>query len=327
MISFDKRTIRTLSLIGPAGAYGLAATEISSKNESALFLTADLCNFSGLDKYKRTYPDRLYNFGIAEQNMLGAAAGLAKEGFIPFVSTYSSFCCSRCADQVRVCMSYMKLPIKLVGIAAGYSAGILGATHMSIEDVSLFRALPNMVILSPADCTEVAKATIATSETKEPTYLRLSGPANTPIVYSEDYEFVIGKAIKLREGEDVCIIATGSMVYHSLNAAKKLDGAGISCSVINMHTLKPLDAECVREANKKHNMIVCVEEHNVIGGLFGAISEILVREKAHARVIPFGIADEFVLPGDYNYQLEISGLTDENIVNCILNELKKGSAE
>jgi len=322
MITFDKRLIRTLSLLGPSGAYGAAASEISENNEKAVFLTADLCFFSGLEKYKKTYPERLYNFGIAEQNMLGAAAGFAKEGFIPFVSTYASFCCSRCADQARVCMSYMNLPIKLVGLTAGYGAGILGATHMSVEDISVFRALPNVVVISPADCTEIIKALVATSENDNPTYIRLTGPMNTPVVYKEDYEFKIGKAVHLKEGDEICLLATGSMVYNSLKAAEILEKNNLSCSVINIHTLKPLDIECVLEASRKHKIIACVEEHNVIGGLFSAVSEVLVQEKIRPPVIPIGIRDKFVPPGEYGYQLEMSGLTPDQIAMQIMSQYK-----
>lgn len=322
MISFDKRLARALSLLGPSGAYGLAANEISACNDNALFLTADLCFFSGLEKYRKTFPDKLYNFGIAEQNMLGAAAGFAKEGFQPFVSTYASFCCSRCADQVRVCMSYMKLPIKLIGLTAGYGAGILGATHISLEDLSVFRALPNITVISPADCIEIVKTMVAISKTNDPTYIRLTGPVNTPIVYTEDYNFEIGKAIKLKEGKDVCIFATGSMVYQSLKAADILEKEGIACSVINIHTIKPIDKECILNATKKHKLMVCVEEHNIIGGLFSAISEIVIQENTRVRIIPIGINDKFVHAGDYKYQLELSELTFDYIVKRIVYEFK-----
>ena len=223
MIEYNKRNIRTWSLLGPSGAHGTAALELAETDSNVVMLTADLCFFSGLERFKSAYPDRLYNLGIAEQNLIGVAAGLAKEGFIPFANTYASFCSSRCADQVRVNMSYMNLPIKLIGLTAGYGAGILGATHVSIEDVALMRALPNITVISPADCTEIIKAIIAASKTPNPTYIRLTGPMNTPIVYKEDYDFQIGKAVTLMEGHDVCIIASGSMVYRSLQAAKALE--------------------------------------------------------------------------------------------------------
>lgn len=318
MIEFDKKNIRTWSLLGPSGAFGSSALEIAEQNDKALMLTADLCFFSGLERFKSAYPNRLYNLGIAEQNMIGVAAGLAKEGFVPFVNTYASFCCSRCLDQVRVNMSYMKLPIKLIGLTAGYAAGILGATHMSVEDLAIMRSLPNITVISPADCSEIVKAMLAAAKTPDPTYIRLSGPINTPIVYKEDFKFEIGKAIELKEGTDICIIATGSMVYQSLQAAKMLEDNGVSCAVINMHTIKPLDKEMINRVNNNYEYIFTAEEHSVIGGLHSAVSEYLAKERNHTPIIPIGINDMFVSAGSYDYQMEESDLLPEQIKNKVL---------
>ncbi len=319
MIEVNKRSIRTWSLLGPSGAHGTAALELAEINRDVLMLTSDLCFFSGLERFKSAYPDRIYNVGIAEQNMLGVAAGLAKEGFIPFANTYASFCASRCADQVRVNMAYMGLPIKLIGLTAGYGAGILGATHVSVEDIAVMRALPGITVISPADCTEIIKAIITAAYTPDPTYIRLTGPMNTPIVYKEDYKFEIGKAVELLRGNDVCIIATGSMVYYSLQAANLLQELDISCSVINMHTIKPLDTEAVLMANEKHKLLVTAEEHNVIGGLFGAVAECLAREGACRHILPIGINDLFVHAGSYGWQMEKSGLTAAILKDKIIN--------
>lgn len=316
-MEINKRNIRTWSLLGPSGAHGVAALELAETKPDVLMLTSDLCFFSGLERFKSLYPDRIINTGIAEQNMIGIAAGLTKEGFIPFANTYASFCSSRCADQIRVNMSYMRLPIKLIGLTAGYGAGILGATHMGIEDASLMRALPGITVISPADCTEIVKSIIAAADTQDPTYIRLTGPMNMPIVYKEDYDFQIGKAIKLQEGDDICIIASGSMVYHSLQAAKGLEEDGITSTVINMHTLKPFDDEIVLSAGQKYKLIVTAEEHNVIGGLYGAVAECLCRSGSHAPVVPFGINDTFVHAGSYDYQMKESGLTADNMKKVI----------
>ena len=323
MIEFNKKNSRMLSLLGPSGALGTAAVEMAESNQKVLMLTADLCFFSGLERFKSSYPDRLINLGIAEQNMIGVAAGLAKEGFIPFANTYASFCASRCADQVRVNMSYMGLPIKLIGLTAGYGAGVLGATHISIEDVAFMRALPNLTVISPADCTEIVKAMIAASQTLDPTYIRLTGPINTPIVYTEDYEFCIGKAITLQEGKDVCIIATGSMVARSLKVAKMLEENGISSTVINMHTIKPLDIEIILDANERHKLLVTAEEHSVIGGLYSAVAEVLGRRGVHKPILPVGINDCFVHAGSYNYQMSESGLAPEMMLKRIMDEIIK----
>lgn len=321
MIEINPTNTRIWSRLGPSGAVGTAAMEIGENQPEALMLTADLCFFSGLERFKEKFPDKMYNFGIAEQNMIGAAGGLAKEGFIPFVSTYASFCSSRCADQVRVNMSYMKLPIKMIGLTAGYGAGILGATHMSVEDIAFMRSLPNIIVLSPADCTEIIKCMIAVSKTEDPTYIRLSGPVNTPIIYKKDYDFEIGKSIKLKEGKDICFIATGSMVSQTLKATEILEEKGISCSVINMHTIKPLDQDAIVNASSKHMLIVTVEEHSIYGGLGSAVSEVLAKEYNHAPLEIIGIKDLFVKPGDYQFQIEQSGLTAKQIAERIKDRM------
>ena len=168
MIEYSRHNLRKWSLLGPGGAVSTAAMELGERNPDVLMMTADLCDYSGLRRFGKVYPDRLINVGIAEQNMIGIAAGLAKEGFVPFANTYASFCASRCADQIRVNMAYMKLPVKLIGLAAGLWAGVLGATHMAVEDLALMRSLPNITVISPADCTEIIKAILAAAETPDP---------------------------------------------------------------------------------------------------------------------------------------------------------------
>lgn len=253
--------------------------------------------------------------------MVGVAGGLAKEGFIPFVSTYASFCCSRCADQVRVNMAYMKLPIKMLGLTAGYGAGILGETHMSVEDIAFMRSIPNITILSPADCVEVIKCMLAAAKTKEPTYIRLSGTVNTSMIYKEDYDFEIGKAIILREGTDICIFATGSMVSQVIKPADILEERCISCTVVNIHTIKPIDNNIIEKADNNHKLLITAEEHSIYSGLGSAVSEIVSGMFDHAPLDIIGIEDVYVKPGDYQYQIEQSGLTSDQIVNRILHDL------
>ncbi len=322
MITFSERNMRIWSRLGPSGAVGAAAIEIAENEKNMVVMTADLCFFSGLERFKAAYPDNLYNLGIAEQNMIGVAAGMAKEGFIPFVTTYASFAASRCLDQIRVNMAYMKLPIKLIGLTAGFGAGILGATHMSVEDISVMRALPNIVVLSPADCSEIIKCMMAASKSDQPTYIRLTGAAGRQPVYKEDYEFEIGKAIRLVNGRDVCIFATGSVVSEAIAAAKTLLEEGISCSVINMHTIKPLDTDTIEQCVTTHKLIVTVEEHSIFGGLGGAVSEYLAKNNAFIPLEIIGIEDCFAPAGGYNYQLEWSGLTALQIANRIRNRIQ-----
>lgn len=322
MMEISSRNIRIWSRLGPSGAVGAAAMELAEEVDNVVMLTADLCYFSGLDRFKTNFPQKFYNFGIAEQNMIGAAGGMAKEGLIPYATTYASFATSRCLDQVRVNMSYMKLPIKLIGLTAGFGAGILGATHISIEDMAIMRSLPNITILSPADCTEIIKCMIAAAQTSNPTYIRLTGPVNTPIVYREDYHFEIGKAIMLQEGGDVCIVATGSMVAEALETARILLEHGISAAVVNMHTVKPLDIEMLAQVQEKYKLIVTLEEHSVIGGLGEAVCKYIAENRNRTKVLVLGINDFFAYAGDYRYQLEQCGLTAPQISSKILEAIK-----
>ena len=312
MIAFNPMNVRIWSMLGSCGAFGQAALELPEVDDRIVVLTSDLCVFSGLERFKGKYPDRLYNVGIAEQNMVGVAAGFAREGFIPFATTYAAFASMRCADQVKVNMGYMGLPIKLVGLTAGFAVGSLGATHMSLEDVSVMRAMPNVTVLSPADCTAAVKAVVAAATCPGPVYLRLSGPMPNPIVYKGECPFEVGKANVLRDGTDVTFIATGSMVYQALKAAELLEGDGVSAEVVDMHTIQPLDVEAVsRAAGRK--LIVTVEEHSVVGGLGSAVAEQLARLPRHPRLVRVGHEGRYPLAGSYADLIRSDGLDAEGI--------------
>lgn len=326
MIDFSPSNIRMWSRLGSCGAFGLAALELPAIDDKVVILTSDLTFYSGLERFKTAFPDRLYNLGIAEQNMVGVAAGFAKEGFNPFATTYATFASLRSADQVKVNMGYMKLGIKLVGLTAGLSVGILGATHTSFEDIAVMRAIPNIVVLSPADCTETIKATLAAAKMKEPVYLRLTGTMNNPPVYKEDYAFEVGKAITVRDGSDVAVIATGTMVYNSIKAAEILEQQGISCKVINMHTIKPLDMDAVNDACEA-KLIVTVEEHSVIGGLGAAVAEALAGRTHRPPQLMIGMSDCYCHAADYNYLIEQYGLTGKQIAEKIQSKWRENNDE
>ncbi len=312
MIAFNPMNVRIWSMLGSCGAFGQAALELPEIDDRVVVLTSDLCVFSGLERFKGKFPDRLYNVGIAEQNMVGVAAGFAREGFIPFATTYAAFASMRCADQVKVNMGYMGLPVKLVGLTAGFAVGALGATHMSLEDVSVMRAMPNVTVLSPADCTATVKAVMAAATCPGPVYLRLSGPMPNPIVYKGDCPFEVGKANVLRDGTDVTFIATGSMVYQALKASELLEGDGVSAEVVDMHTIHPLDVEAVsRAAGRK--LIVTVEEHSVVGGLGSAVAEQLARLPRHPRLVRVGHEGRYPLAGSYADLIRSDGLDAEGI--------------
>jgi transketolase len=317
-MEFSRTSIRTLSILGQRGAFGTALTEIAKENKNLVALTADLCNTSGLDRFSHENPDRFINVGIAEQNMLGVAAGMSSLGYIPFATTFSNFASLRSCEQIRHFMGYMNENIKIVGFGGGFAMGMFGITHYGVEDIAAIRSIPNITILSPADCLETVKITIAATIYKGPVYIRLTGVMNQPIIYKEDYTFQIGKPTIIKEGKDIIIYATGGMVYQSLQAANLLEKLGISSKVINVHTLKPfqIDSGEIRTAK----LIVSVEEHSIIGGLGSTIAEKLaqIREKPPQLII--GVNQEYKAAGSYEYMLEQYGLTSKHIVSKILNQ-------
>ncbi|AGA70585.1 transketolase, alpha subunit [Desulfitobacterium dichloroeliminans LMG P-21439] len=318
MLDFNRKNIRTWSMLGERGALGVALLDIGQQREDVLVLTADLCNTSGLDRFQNAFPDRLINTGIAEQNMVGMAAGLAKEGYKVFTTTFATFASMRAIEQMRNCVSYMNFDVKIVGLASGVAMGFFGNTHYGIEDIAITRAIPNMCVLSPADAAETIKATIAATEYSGPVYIRLTGNANHPIVYDKDYEFSIGKAIQLTNGGNIAIIATGSMVYEALRASEILEKQGIRSSVINMHTIKPLDTKILDEIFASHNLIVTVEEHGNIGGLGSAVAEYKAGKEGTPKQLIIGLPNAFGKAGEYKYLLDKCGLTAEKIVARIL---------
>ncbi|MEI7726241.1 MAG: transketolase C-terminal domain-containing protein [Bacteroidota bacterium] len=317
MIKFDPASIRVWSLLGQGGALGYALLEMVKENGKIMAITGDLARIAGLDRFVKAFPERLINTGIAEQNMLGIAAAFANEEFVPFAISFANFSVLRACEPMRHFMGYMQRNVKLVGLGSGFAMGIFGNTHYCMEDLAIVRAIPGIVILSPADCTELVKATEAASKFNGPVYLRLTGVMNNPVVYREDYNFEIGKAIILMKGADIAIVATGSMVYHSLQAAEILGKQGITATVIDMHTIKPLDTDTIDHETGYARMIVSVEEHAKSGGLGGAIAEHLASVHDHRALLRLGIEDKFKPAGDYRYMLEQHELLPEQIAHNI----------
>lgn len=319
-MEINRLNIRTLSMLGQCGAFGLSLAEIAEKNEEVVALSADLCKTSGLERFRTQFPERFINTGIAEQNLVGISAGLAAGGNIPFATTFSNFFSLRACEQIRHFLGYMKENVKLVGFGSGFSMGLFGITHYGLEDIASIRAINNLIILSPADGLEAYKCVIEAVKMNAPMYIRLSGTINMPIVYKEDYDFKIGKAITLKEGSDIVIIATGTMVNNSLKAAKLLEERGLSVQVINMHTIKPLDVETIEKCCDK-KLIVTVEEHSTIGGLGSAVSEVLTSKYNYPKHLIIGVSDEYKHAGDYKYMIEQYGLTPEHIADRIADML------
>jgi len=325
MIEFTSANIRMWSILGSAGTFGLAALELPEIDEQALVVTSDLRNFSGLDRFGAMFPDRLVNVGIAEQNMVGVAAGLANEGFTTFATTYATFASARAADPVRVNMGYMGLGVKLVGMASGFSVGLLGPTHMSLEDIAIMRSIPNVAVISPADCTETVKATLALAEHDGPAYLRLGGGVPHSVVHRRDFAFTIGKGIKLSEGSDVTFVATGSVVSEAVEAAKLLSNDGVSVGVVDMHTIKPLDTGLLDEIFETTDLVVTVEEHNVFGGLGSAVAEYKSQFRQSPPQLILGVSDFFPHAGEYDFLLEQAGLTAPQLAATIRSRLDEGT--
>ena len=314
----NERNIKVWSTIGSRATFGIATLELTKEIDNLMVLTCDVSTSAGLDRYRKNYPDKYVDLGIAEQNMIGVAAGLSSEGFNVITTTFAPFQTIRCCEQIKVNIGYMRQKICMVGIASGLSLGTLGFTHCCIEDIGILRTIPGITIISPADSLETVKALEAAVKSKDSSYIRLTGSSNNPIVYKEDYKFEIGKSIQLKDGNDVTIFCAGAMVFNSLQAAEKLKKNNISCRVVNMHTIKPVDYKAIEKACSSTKLIVSVEEHNVIGGLGSAISEYKSKFVNSPKQIMIGVKDIYSKGGSYKFLQEKHGLTADKIVDNIL---------
>jgi transketolase len=302
-------------------AYGEALLELGKKRPDIVALDADLSGSTKTNKFAKEFPDRFFNMGIAEQDMIGTAAGFALTGKVPFASTFAVFETGRAWDQIRLTVCYSNTNVKLVATHSGITVGEDGASHQALEDITLMRALPNMTVIVPADAAETASVIETVADHKGPVYVRL-GRAKVPYVMPDNYKFELGKAFVFSMGKDVNIIATGIMVGIALNAAETLSGEGIDTGVINMSTIKPLDGETLLSAAKASKLIVTAEEHSIIGGLGGAVSEFL-SENCPVPVKKIGTHDVFGCSGAPDELLKLHGMTAENIVETVKSSLKK----
>ena len=298
-------------------SYGKALTELGKVNPDVIVFDADLAGATKTGIFKKEFPDRHFDCGIAESNMVGVAAGMSTTGKIPFVSSFAMFLAGRAYEQIRNSVGYPHLNVKLGANHAGISVGEDGATHQCNEDIALMRAIPGMTVIVPCDDIEARQAVFAAAEIKGPVYLRF-GRLAVPVINDESYKFEVGKAVELKKGDDVTIIATGLMVSRALDAAKMLEeNKGIHARVINMHTVKPIDKDAIVAASKETKFIVTAEEHSVIGGLYSAVTEV-TSSQAPCKVIPVAVMDTFGKSGPATELLEEYGLTAENIYNKVL---------
>lgn len=302
-------------------SYGNALAELGKEHQDIVVLDADLAAATKTSIFKKAFPERHVDCGIAESNMMGVAAGIASTGVVPFASSFAMFAAGRAFEQIRNSIGYPKLNVKIGATHAGISVGEDGATHQCNEDIALMRTIPGMIILNPSDDVEAKAAVKAAYEHKGPVYLRFGRLAVPVINNNENYKFEIGKAITLKEGKDVTIIATGLTVSESLEAAKKLAEDGIDAEIINMHTIKPLDEQAVINAAAKTGKIITVEEHSIIGGLGSAVCDI-VAEKAPAKVLKIGINDTFGESGPAAELIKKYGLDSNSIYHKVKEFLK-----
>lgn len=293
-------------------AYGEALVKLGQENDKVVVLDADLAHATMSATFAEVFPDRFYNMGIAEANMMCAAAGFAHTGFIPFASTFALFGAGRAFEQIRNSIAYTNTNVKFGLSHSGLSVGEDGGSHQSIEDIALMREMPNMTIFVPCDPVEMEKAVFAAAEINGPVYIRVGRPACEDITNPED-PFIPGKANIMKDGTDVCIISMGLMIPVALKAAEMLAADGISAAVVNMHTVKPIDADTILAMNAKCKGIVTLEEHSIIGGLGSAVAEVLAGKEG-AKFERIGIQDKFGKSGKPDQLFAAYGLTAENVV-------------
>lgn len=316
-----KFNTRAYARLGQAGSiFGMALFD-NLEGNSIKVLSSDMSVVAGLDRFKRMYPDDFYNVGIAEQNLIGVAAGLTSEGHKAIAVAQACFITMRSFEQIRQYMGYMKNNVIAVGLNSGFALTFFGNTHYCIEDLSLMRSVPGLTVLSPSDAGSAVKAFEAAMKVDGPVYIRLTGSLMTPILYEEDFDYQIGKSITLKEGNDVVIFATGTVVANALNAAEQLEENGVSAKVVDMQSIKPIDEHAIL-GSKDAKLIVTVEEHNVVGGLGTAVADVIANAGDMPKLLKLGVKDEYSKVGDYNYLLNQHRLMPEQVKEDILSILK-----
>ncbi|MDD3653546.1 MAG: transketolase family protein [Desulfotomaculaceae bacterium] len=296
-------------------AYGEALLQLGRENPDIVALDADLAKSTKSYDFGKTFPERFFDMGVAEQNMIGTAAGLAAAGKIPFCSSFAIFASGRAFEQVRNSVAYTRLNVKIGASHAGITVGEDGGSHASVEDIAIMRVLPNMTVFVPADAVETVGAVRAAAAIDGPVYIRL-GRSAVPVLHKEGFQFEPGKAVVLREGKDATIVATGIMVAAALEAAEQLESKGIRIGVLDVHTIKPIDVEAIVNAARKTGAVVTAEEHSIIGGLGGAVAEVLA-EHCPIPLKRVGIPDQFGESGAPAELLEKNGMTPRHLIAAI----------
>lgn len=300
----------------PRKTFGEALLEVGEKYKNVLALSADSSGGSGMSPFKERFPERHIEFGIMEQGVIGFASGLATTGKIPFVVAIAPFVTARPFEMFRNDLGYMRQNVKVVGRCAGISYSDLGSTHQSLEDIAIIRTIPGVTVINPGDPVEIKRAVHAAAEHVGPVYIKI-GKEKMPVLHKDDYKFKIGKAVLLRDGKDITIIGTGTVLSKAYYAAEILEKEGIDARLIDIHTIKPIDGDIIIKAARETRKIVTVEEHYLIGGLGGAVAEVLAKEGTSAPVKMIGIDDQFASNGPYEELLGLYGLQSEQIARTV----------
>jgi transketolase len=317
-----QRDLVQWSRMGPRAMFGQFMLKLGETQDNLIVISADLGRSSGLDRFKNQFPEKYLSVGISEQNLIGVASGLAKEGFKVFVTSFAPFLSMRASEQIRMNLGYMELGVNLVALGSGLSMGYLGNSHYGLEDISVMRTIPKLNIHCPSDCFELREILHDLSNNERgPAYIRLTGIPGMPHVHNEGYRYQFGKLHQLGGGKDILVIATGSMVSQSHIAVEKLSEKGIQATLINLHTVKPLPPELI-EMIEKFDRVVCIEEHTMVGGVFGAIAEQMVLHGISKKVLAINLPDAYGPTGTYLYLLDYYGLTGEKITQTIENFMK-----
>ena len=315
------QTLNQWSRMGPRAMFGQFMLELAKKNKDLIVISADLGRSSGLDRFKAAYPKQYLSVGICEQNLIGVASGLAREGYKVFVTSFAPFLSMRASEQIRMNLGYMKHPVNIVALGSGLSMGFLGNSHFGLEDTGIMRTIPGINVFSPADNLELKKIIFDLSTKKRgPSYIRLTGVPGSPLVYENDYKFNLYKPTIIKNGEDCLILSTGSIVGEAKKAVKLLQKDNINSCLINIHALKPLNVSYLKKFIKKYKFIITIEEHTVINGLNSLITQNFVNEfKNNKKILNISLPDKFGPTGDYSYLLDYHELN----FNKIFLKIKK----
>ena len=326
MTEINKSSSRVFARLGQSGAaFGVGLIDQAKAAENIVVLTADMAKPAGLSKFAALHPEKFYNVGIAEQNLVGVAAGLANEGFKVVASAQACFLSMRCYEQVRQYSGYMGLPVIYVGVSAGFGLTFFGNTHYALEDVSLYRSIPGMVVISPSDAGQAVKAMAAALASDDPVYIRCTGVPGLAPIYKEEFEFEIGKGITLQDGSDIAIISSGSVTRNVLAAVEVLEKIfNLSFKIIDMHTISPIDKDLL-DTCLNCKILVTVEEHFIDGGLGSVVAEFLAEKHSGIKphLLRLGVKNKFSIPGDYSYLLKANDLDSDGLVKQITDVVRR----